>query len=143
LDRKDGKPWSEKSTWTTSRNSPKATQFANLLIQNLRDGGTSITKVNMKFTGALLEHGPFGFTDAKLPMATKSISVDSGKTTTVLLYAGNNIGGDRSGTPEPDGRGLFNSAKDYAGKMVITVTYSDGTTENTDDIIWTIRKNKT
>ena len=146
LSRNDGKEWSERSTWTTTRNGydSSKTQFAKLVIQNLREKtGELITKVQLKLTGDLLNHGPFGFTNTTKPANNKITSIPQGETKSFLIYAGSNIGGSGSGTPEPDGNGLFNSAKDYKGTIQVMVTYSDGTTETGDVLNWSIRKNKT
>jgi len=146
LGRNDGKEWSERSTWTTTRDGYDAsrTQFAKLTVQNLREKtGELITKVQFILTGDLLTHGPFGFTNAVKPDNNKVTSIPQGETKTFLMYAGSNIGGRGSGTPEPDGKGLFNSAKDYKGTIQVMVTYSDGSTEKGDLLNWSIRKNKT
>lgn len=145
LGRNDGKEWSERSTWTTRRDGYDAgtVQFAKLTVQNLREKtGELITKVQFMLTGDLLTHGPFGFTNAVKPANNKVTSIPQGETKTFLMYAGSNIGGRGSGTPEPDGNGLFNSAKDYKGTIQVMVTYSDGTTEKGDVLNWSIRKNK-
>jgi hypothetical protein len=146
LGRNDGKEWSEKSTWSTTRNGYDAskTQFAKLTVQNLKEKtGELITKVQFILTGDLLTHGPFGFTNAKKTENNKVTNIAQGETKTFLIYAGSNIGGSGSGTPEPDGNGLFNSAKDYKGTIQVMVTYSDGSTEKGDVLNWSIRKNKT
>lgn len=145
LEKTNGKDWSDdRYVWETARINPTSNQFAKLKVQNLNDiEGNLITKVKLYLTGDLKDHGPFGFTDAKIPVDVKVIDIAQGETKSILLFGGNNIGGGNSGTPRPSKGGWFgDSATDYKGTIQVEVTYSDGTTEKGDELNWTIRKNK-
>lgn len=142
FERNDGKEWTDGHTWRTSVKSPKNNQFGKLSIQNANDSELVITKVTLSVTGQLANHGPIGFTNARVPSKTKNVNIAAGNKKPILLYAGNNIGGGKSGTPEPNKKNFLNRAHTYTGLISATITYSDGSTEKTDSLSWSFRKTK-
>ena len=131
--------------FTTSRDNIADVQFGKLKVQNLNDtAGILITKVTLILTGDLLEHGPFGFTDAKKPANTKPVNIPQGEILPIPLFAGNKIGGKGSDRPDPNKTGVFYnaSARTYTGSIQVEVMYSDGTIEKGDILPWILKKNK-
>ena len=130
--------------WATKANNGRVPGKAGtLVVQNLKDTGAKITKVEVSFPGMgwFGKYGPMGFdTDDGPPKKTKAISVDKGATKEITLYFNKKIGGRNQ--PEPDGGGWGNSAKDYRDPFKFKFTYDDGTTASTDQLNYRIRKNK-
>ena len=130
--------------WATKANNGRVPGKAGtLVVQNLKDTGAKITKVEVSFPGMgwFGQYGPMGFdTDDGPPKKTKAISVEKGATKEITLYFNKKIGGRNQ--PEPDGGGWGNSAKDYRDPFKFKFTYDDGTTASTDQLNYRIRKNK-
>jgi uncharacterized membrane protein len=130
--------------WTTSATNAKTSGNAgDLNIQNLRDDGVSITKlqiVNETTGGIPTAGGILGFTDGRSPAKSKTVDIGVGVKESFPIYFNVGIGGRNK--PEPDSGGWFDEAKNYSGTWKIKVTYSDGGTADTGTISWGIRKNK-
>ena len=133
----------EDLSWTTSAGTRQPGKTGTLVVQNLKDTGAKIIKVEISFPGMtwFSSYGPLGFdTDNGPPKKTKAISVEQGATKEITLYFNKKIGGRNQ--PEPNKGGWGNSAKDYRDPFKFKFTYDDGTTASTDNLNYYIRKNK-
>ena len=130
--------------WTTAATKAKTSGNAgDLDVQNLRDDGASITKleiVDVATGGITTSGGILGFTDGKSPARSKTVDIGVGVKESFPIYFNVGIGGRNK--PEPDSGGWFDSAKNYSGTWKIKVTYSDGGTADTGTLSWGVRKNK-
>jgi len=128
--------------WTTAkRKNVKTSGKAGYIeVQNLKDNGELITKLEIQTSGQLSEWGPLGFTEATSkspgPAKTKNTNIEQGAKEKFDLYFNVKIGGKNK--PKPPSGG----AKDYKGTWVLKVTYSDGTSSETENLSWAVRKNR-
>ena len=135
----------EDLSWTTSARTRKPGKTGTLVVQNLKDTGAKIIKVEISFPGMtwFSSYGPLGFdTDNGPPKKTKAISVEQGATKEITLYFNKKIGGTNK--PEPNKWEWWSgdSKKDYRDPFKFKFTYDDGTTASTDNLNYYIRKNK-
>jgi len=116
--------------WTTSRDSnyKKSGKAGSLDIKNLRDDEAKITKLEISTVGKTPSSKRIlGFTDGASPSLSKTVDIEVGATEKVDLYFNIALKELR--------RGTFN------GSWNVKVTYSDGTTSQTDNISWGLRVN--
>ena len=138
VQKKDGAWGSADVGWTTSKKHKSNNKASILTIKNLLDDDLSITQLTMKNSGDLSSKGPFGFTSSGKPSTTKTVEIKQGSSADVTIYANYGIGGKNDPKPKKCCQG----ARDYSGKLEITVKFSDGTTKSLSEIKWAIRKNK-
>ena len=116
--------------WTTSRSNSKTSGKAGSLdIKNLRDDDVKITKLDISTVGSTPGNKRIlGFTDGVSPSLSKSVDIEVGATEKVDLYfstALKSLGRDT-----------------YSGSWKVKVTYSDGTTSESNNISWGLRVNR-
>ena len=132
--------------WTTAKrkNVRPSGKAGYVEVQNLKDNGEIITKLEIRTSGDITGWGPLGFTEATSkspgPSKTKSVNIEQGAKEKVDLYFNVKIGGQNK--PDPSKKTFDGGAKDYKGNWVLKVTYSDGTTSETESLSWAVRKNK-
>lgn len=116
--------------WTTSRRNSKTDGKAGSLdIKNLRDDNVNITKLEITSVGrAPGNKRILGFTNGNSPSLSKSVNIEQGAQEKVDLYF--NIG-------------LASLDRNtYSGSWKVKVTYSDGTSSETNNISWGLRVNR-
>jgi len=116
--------------WTTSRRNSKTSGKAGSLdIKNLRDDEVKITKLDISTVGSTPGNKRIlGFTDGASPSLSKSVDIEVGAQEKVDLYfstALSSLGRDT-----------------YSGSWKVKVTYSDGTTSESNNISWGLRVNR-
>lgn len=136
--------------WTTSRKNPTDNKFGKIDIQNLRDDNITIKKLDLVITyddkenrsrseaRHILNHGPIGFTDRKVPSLSKQVDIPQGTKVSIPIFGGSQIGGDSKNTPEPDD--WLSKDRTYVGTIKVITTFEDGITKESDVINWTIKK---
>ena len=115
--------------WTTSRKNSKTSGKAGSIdIKNLRDDEVKITKLEISTVGSTTGNKRIlGFTDGPSPSLSKTVDIEVGATEKVELYfstALKTLGRDT-----------------YSGSWKVKVTYSDGTTSQSNNISWGLRVN--
>lgn len=116
--------------WTTSRKNSKTDGKAGSLdIKNLRDDNVNITKLEITSVGrAPGNKRILGFTNGNSPSLSKSVNIEQGAQEKVDIYF--NIG-------------LASLDRNtYSGSWKVKVTYSDGTSSETNNISWGLRVNR-
>lgn len=116
--------------WTTSRRNSKTDGKAGSLdIKNLRDDNVNITKLEITSVGrAPGNKRILGFTNGNSPSLSKSVNIEQGAQEKVDIYF--NIG-------------LASLDRNtYSGSWKVKVTYSDGTSSETNNISWGLRVNR-
>jgi hypothetical protein len=142
--------------WTTSRNSKLASsnEFGSLYIQNNHIDGMNITEIELTITEDpnddgkheksrnILNHGPFGFTDERVPINIKSVNIEAGSNMTMPIFGGSDISGNSTRSIVPKGHSVFITDKTYRGTVQLLVTFENGDVEKSKVILWTVQKNK-
>lgn len=128
--------------WTTSKKNKKASgKSGALTIQNLRDDSASITKVEIIARQSIDSSAVkqiIGFTDTNNPASSNDVNIEVGQKESLTLYFNKDLGGYKKPAPS----GGTTGARDYNGNWSIKVTYSDGSTAESNSLSWRLRKNK-
>lgn len=142
--------------WTTSRNAKLApdNKFGSLYIQNRRTDGVSIVGLELHITEDpnddgksemkrnILDHGPLGFTNDRVPSRKKSVEIAPDKDITIPIFGGSDISGNSDKSIVPKGHSVYVSDKTYRGTVQLMVTYENGDMGKSNVIMWTINKKK-
>ena len=129
--------------WSTAGARRYPGKTGTLVVQNLKDTGAKIIKVEVSFPGMtwFAKYGPMGFdTDNGPPKKRKAISVEKGATKEITLYFNKLMGGRNR--PEPRKKYTGDGATDYRDPFKFKFTYDDGTTASTENLNYRIRKNR-
>lgn len=115
--------------FTTARKNPKTSgKVGTLDIQNLRDDEAKITKLEISTVGTTPENKRIlGFTDGSSPSLSKSVDIEVGAKEKVDLYFNTGLSSLDRNT--------------YSGSWKLTVTYSDGSKSQSNNLSWGLRVN--
>jgi len=115
--------------FTTARKNPKKSgKVGTLDIQNLRDDEAKITKLEISTVGTTPENKRIlGFTDGSSPSLSKSVDIEVGAKEKVDLYFNTGLSSLDRNT--------------YSGSWKLTVTYSDGSKSQSNNLSWGLRVN--
>jgi len=142
--------------WTTSRNKKLApnNKFGSLYIQNRRTDGVSIVGLKLVITEDpnddgksemmrnILDHGPLGFTDDRVPSKKKDVEIAPNTDMTLPIFGGADISGNSDRSIVPKGHSVYVSDKTYRGTVQLMVSYENGDMGKSSVIMWTINKKK-